>query len=376
MARLLSLAIYMRLGELMMIKTRFLLGKELALFLFVGPYLSFGCAKDSQRISVRPPKEIIQTPPLTPPHAEKDSYNLRLSAWFSNPEDYTASPRQVSELIRKAELLGVEKIYVSTWRKGCTAFPSKVMAKWGEAKVCPGFDWLTPMLVAAKKSKITLVPWLEWGLHIPSASKLRTMGKLPIIEDEIWWDQKAPRLDPFSPEVISFYSELVLEASSFFGVKEVHLCDNHALKKSQLALKKKTAENFTQAIAESTANARKLGVSLSFSTLDSIAAKRDYGTDWPEWRKSGLVSEVTSELYHLRFNPSVFPAKAAEEVKSGADQLGIYVGAAGNWTEEQILAFIQDAKRLKVGISLFEIGYFVKNKSDDNLKLLRDKIRR
>lgn len=358
-----------------MYRTRLLLAKKITLFLFLGPYLSFGCAKDSQRINAHPPKEIIQTPPLIPPHAQKDSYTLRLSAWFSNPEDYTTGSRQVADLIRKAELLGVEKIYVSTWRKGCTAFPSKVMAKWGEAKVCQGFDWLTPMLVAAKKSKITLVPWLEWGLHIPSASKLRTIGKLPIIEDEVWWDQKAPRLDPFSPEVISFYSELVLEAATFFGVKEVHLCDNHALKNSQLTLKKKTAENFTQTIADTTANARKLGVSISFSALDSIAAKRDYGSDWPEWRKSGLVSDVTSELYHLRFNPSAFPAKATEEVAAGADQLGIYVGAAGKWTEEQILTYIQEAKRLKVGISLFEIGYFVKNKSDENLKLLHDKMR-
>lgn len=355
-------------------RPRFRLVKKLLLFLFVGCYLSSGCTKDLQRIHSRPPQEILQTPPLIPAQVQTDLYKFRLSAWFSNPEKYTTSSIQVADLIRKAELLGVEKIYVSTWRKGCTAFPSNVLAKWGEAKVCPGFDWLTPMLAAAKKSNITLVPWLEWGLHIPSTSKLRTIGKLPIVEDEVWWDQKAPRLDPFSPEVISFYSDFILEASTFYGVKEVHLCDNHALKNSQLTLKKKTAENFTQTLTEATSKARNLGVSISFSALDSIAAKRDYGSDWSEWRKSGLVSNVTSELYPLRFNPSAFPAKAAEEVKAGADQLGIYVGAAGNWTEEQILGYIQEAKKLKVGITLFEIGYFVKDKSDESLKLLHDKI--
>ena len=357
-----------------MARPRFFLVPHLPLYLFIVIYVSSGCTQDSQRIRAHPPQEIIQTPPLIPPYVKTDPYKLRLYAWFSNPEKYTTNLLQVTDLIRKAELLGVEKIYVSTWRKGCTAFPSSVMAKRGEAKTCPGFDWLTPMLAAAKKAKITLVPWLEWGLHIPSTSKLRTVGKLPIVEEEIWWDQKAPRLDPFSPEVISFYSDFILEASTYYDVKEVHLCDNHALKNSQLTLKRKTAENFTQTISDTTAKARGLGVSISFSALDSIAAKRDYGSDWSQWRKSGLVSSVTSELYPLRFNPSVFPAKAAEEVKAGADQLGVYVGAAGNWDDEQILGYIQEAKKLKVGITLFEIGYFVKDKSDENLKLLRDKI--
>jgi len=346
-------------------------------FVMASAFWVSGCAKDTQRILARPPQEIIQTPPLQiPTKTQKDPFRFHLSAWFSTPEKYATSGAQVTDLIRKAKLLGVETIYVSTWRKGCTYFPSNTMTKLGEAKVCPGYPWLAPMIDAAKKSGISLVPWFEWGLHIPGTSRLRTVGKLPIVEDEVWWDQNAPRLDPFSPEVVSFYSHLILEASSFYGVKEVHLCDNHALKKSQLLLKKKTAEDFTQTIVAATAKARDLGIAISFSALDSVAAKRDYGSDWSEWRKSGLVSNVTSELYPLRFNPSAFPAKAAEEVKAGADQLGIYVGAAGNWTEEQILGYTQEAKKLKVGITLFEIGFFVKDKTDDQLKLLYEKFGR
>ena len=269
--------------------------------------------------------------------------------------------------------MGVETIYVSSWRKGCTYFPSNIMTSKGEAKICPGFDWLTPMILEAKKSEIILIPWFEWGLHIPGKSKLRTIGKLPIVEEETWWDQDAPRLDPFSPEVISFFSSLFLEASAYFGVKEIHLCDNHALKQSQLTLKKKTEEDFTRSIADTTAKARESGIAISFAALESQAAKRAYGSDWSDWRKSGLISSITSELYTLRFKPSEFPQKAAEEVGVGADQLGIYVGAAGNWNEEQIFGFVQEAKKLKVGVTLFEIGHFTKSKSDDELKTLKDK---
>lgn len=342
--------------------------------IFLLAFTGHACIKDSQRIQSRGPGELLKTPPLSPPlETVKDSYKLKLSAWFSTPEKYTTSQAQVAELIRKAKLLGVETIYVSSWRKGCTYFPSQTMSSKGEAKICPGFDWLSPMLVEAKKSGIALIPWFEWGLHIPGASKLRTVGKLPIVEAETWWDQDAPRLDPFSTDVISFFSSLFLESSAFFGVKEVHLCDNHALKQSQLALKKKTGEDFTRTIVETTAKAREAGIAISFAALESQAAKRSYGSDWSSWRKSGLISSITSELYTLRFKPSDFPQKAAEEVGVGADQLGIYVGAAGNWSEEQILGFIQESKKLKVGVTLFEIGHFTKNKSDEELRALREK---
>ena len=298
---------------------------------------------------------------------------LQLTAWFAAPSKYATQNADIVSLIHKAKLLRVTKIYVSVWGQGCTSFPSKAMINNGALERCPGFDWLTPMKNAAKSEGVTLIPWLEWGLHVPKDSPLYTKGKLTIIESqtkaaiENWQGMNAPRLNPFFPNTSAFFSDLIIEAAEHFEAKEVQICDNHALKMSQLKALGKSPSDFTLSFLAMLAKPKEKGIVISLAALEHIAANSEYGINWPDWRSQGIVSDVISELYHFRTNPDGFAAKAAEEVASGANQLGVYVGGAGGWSDEQIYSFASVAKSLKVGLALFEIGNFVGKKSDQEI---------
>lgn len=335
----------------------------------------------NQVIKGKTPTKVPESTPLptanspttsNPPQTAKRQ-TLKLTAWFTAANKYAKQNSDVVTLIRKAKLLGVEKIYVSVWGQGCTSFRSQTMVRNGGLEVCPGFDWLTPLKNAAKIEGVTLIPWLEWGLHVPKDNLLYTKGKLSIIEAqtkasiEVWQGMTAPRLNPFTESATSFFSDLIVESANYFEAKEVQICDNHALKNSQLVALGKTALDFEVSFSNIIQKPNELGIKISLAALEHIAANSEYGIDWPNWRSKGLVSEVISELYHFRSNPNGFASKASEEVGKGADQIGVYVGGAGGWTDEQIYSFASTTRNLNAGLALFEIGNFVANKNDSEI---------
>jgi hypothetical protein len=294
-----------------------------------------------------------------------------LTAWFTAPAVFAKTEDDVRQLIEKSSLLGIKKIYVSVWYRGCTAFASKILLSKGGPEKCPGFDWLTPMKTEAKKVSIELVPWLEWGLHIPLTGPLSVMGLLPVVESEIWQGVAAPRLNLFHSEVSLFFSELIIEAASSVGSKEVQICDNHALKKSQLDLLHKTESDFTNALTEMIREPKSLGLVVSLGALEHNAAFQNFGISWPQWRKDNIVSEVISELYHLRSYPSqIYRNVAKEELSQGASQIGIYTGALGGWNDKQFVEFFKINSELGLGTAIFEIGNFMKGRSIEDVNKL------
>ncbi len=293
-----------------------------------------------------------------------------LTAWFTAPAMYAKTEDDVRLLIEKSSVLGIKKIYVSVWYRGCTAFTSKVVSGKGGPAKCDGFDWLTPMKAAAQKFKIDIIPWLEWGLHIPQTSQLSVKGGLKIVESEIWQGVAAPRLNLFDQEVSLFFSDLIMEAAYDFNAKEVQICDNHALKKSQLALLKKTEVDFTNAILEMIKVPKSKGLEISIGALEHNAALENFGINWPKWKKDSLVVEVISELYHLRSYPQLYRGVAKAEQSQGAKQIGIYTGTLGGWTDQQFIDFYKINSELGLGTAIFEIGSFLKNKTHDDIKKL------
>jgi uncharacterized lipoprotein YddW (UPF0748 family) len=359
-----------------------LLNRRLSMFLNLLLASTLTSCVSSQVIKGKtPPTKFPESSPLptensppnsNPPQSPKRQ-TFKLTAWFTAADKYAKQNSDVATLMRKAKLLGVEKIYVSVWGQGCTSFRSQTMTLNGGIEVCPGFDWLTPLKNAAKSEGVTLIPWLEWGLHVPKDNPLYTKGKLSIIEAEtkasieVWQGMSAPRLNPFTASSTTFFSDLIIESAKFFDANEVQICDNHALKKSQLVALGKTALDFEVSFSKMIQKPNELGIKISLAALEHIAANSEYGINWPDWRSKGLVSEVISELYHFRSNPNGFASKALEEVGKGADQIGVYVGGAGGWTDEQIYSFASTTRSLNAGLALFEIGNFVANKNDSEI---------
>ena len=294
-----------------------------------------------------------------------------LTAWFTAPAVFAKTEDDVRKLIEKSSILGIKKLYVSVWYRGCTAFASKVLLSKGGPEKCPGFDWLTPMKAEAKKVNIELVPWLEWGLHIPQTGQLSVKGLLPVVESETWQGVAAPRLNLFHSEVSLFFSNLIIESASSVGSNEVQICDNHALKKSQLNLLRKTESDFTNALAGMIREPKSLGLVVSLGALEHNAAFQNFGISWPKWRKDNTVSEVISELYHLRSYPSqIYRNVAKEELSQGASQIGIYTGALGGWDDKQFVEFFKINSELGLGTAIFEIGNFMKDRTIEDVNNL------
>jgi len=297
--------------------------------------------------------------------------HMKVTGWFTSASQYFRNESEVLVFMEKANTLGLKKIYVSVWSRGCTPYPSQVIPSFGGLARCEGFDWLSPMNREAKKHGIKLIPWLEWGLHIPEDSKLIQFGKISTVEPETWHGVKAPRIDPFHSRNQSFLSALIFETAKFFGSSEVHLCDNQALMMSQLNKLGKTAQDFTDAFGAMVQRSREEGINITASVLEKDAALYSHGSDWTTWKAAGLIHEITAELYHMRSNPSKFAVVARAQAEAGADFIGIYAGAAGGWDDKQIIEFAQSSFREGLGVSIFELGFFLKAKTLEDVDQMR-----
>lgn len=317
------------------------------------------------RLGELPKKPIAVTKPE--PLKEK----LRVSGWFTASDRYFKTERDVIDFLEKVRRLSLDKVYVSVWSRGCTFYPSIVLPRLGGPPRCGGFDWLSPMIIEASKLGITLIPWLEWGLHLPAESPLIKSGKISVVEDEMWHGLSAPRINPFIETNREFISELIFEAAQYFSSGEVHLCDNQALKTSQLSKIGKTTVDFSEVMRQSVLKTKQQGIKISAAVLESKAALATHGSNWPSWKQNKIVDELTSELYHLRENPSQFEAFASAEAKAGADSIGIYAGAAGGWDDKQIINFTAIAAQKGLSVSIFELGFFLKSRTFEDIDRLR-----
>ena len=160
--------------------------------------------------------------------------------------DALASPAQTAQTMRRLREIGLNTVYVESWKNGYTQFPSQVLARTigvaqrpaqavQDPSDAPGGpptrDLLQETVIEAHRNGLLHVAWFEYGFM---AAHGRTMNHLRRLKPD-WLsrdrsgNEVAPNgfvwMNPLHPQARAFLRDLMLEAIERYDLDGVQLDD-------------------------------------------------------------------------------------------------------------------------------------------------------
>lgn len=273
-------------------------------------------------------------------------------AWLTNVDsDALKSKAGIDSAVNFCDELGINTIFVVTWNKGMTQYPSKIMKEFTGVEIdtlFTGRDPLKELIDAAHAKNIKVVAWFEFGF---SSSYQLNGGEIIKLKPE--WASKDVNgnlvtkngfewMNGFHPDVQEFMLSLIMEVVNNYNIDGIQGDDRLPAMPSEAGYddytKKLYADShngklppndfrdtawiqwradlmtdFMQKIYERVKAAKK-NVIVSMAPSIYPWAKEEYLQDWPEWVKRGYVELVCPQLYRYEFKDYKL---ALEEILTG-----------------------------------------------------------
>jgi uncharacterized lipoprotein YddW (UPF0748 family) len=273
-----------------------------------------------------------------------------------------ASPAESAQTMARLREIGLNSVYVETWKNGYTQFPSPTLARTIGPDRVPGLgerDLLEETLIEAHRNGLLYFAWFEYGFMAAHAG---TDNHLVRLKPE-WLSQDrqgntlAPNgfiwMNPLHPEVQQFLLDLVLDAVNRYDLDGVQLDDRLAWPYYTMGY-----DDFTRSVYASehdgrqppddprdpawlrwradkvTEFARKFYHTLRDASPDLLISISpgpypwsydNYACDWPAWAAEGLFDEYIPQVYRQNY-----PAFASEWTRQmeiiGARQTDLIAG--------------------------------------------------
>ncbi|MEM9354477.1 MAG: family 10 glycosylhydrolase [Planctomycetota bacterium] len=269
------------------------------------------------------------------------------------------SPEGVKEAVALAKRSGMNTIYVVTWNRGYTLYPSDVMLREFGKAIDPrleGRDPLAELITEAHQHGIRVVAWFEFGFassynetdggHIlrtrPEWAARDREGRIAAKNNFQW-------MNAFDPAVQEFVLSLVLEVIAKYDVDGIQGDDRLPANPSNagydpLTVSLYSAEHdgadppadhldpdwidwrsqrlnrFAERIYQEVKSAD-AAVTVSMAPSVYPWSKENYLQDWPTWVKNGWVDEVCPQVYRETIDAyrttlaEIFPAQLDEKHK-------------------------------------------------------------
>lgn len=258
--------------------------------------------------------------------------------WLTNVDsDVLLSREQIAEAVEKLDRLNFNTIFVVTWNKGYTLYPSATMKQYFGIEMdtlYEGRDPLKEVIEEAHKRNMKVIAWFEFGF---AASYNRDGGH--IIEKYPGWkamDNKGELLDKgnfewmnaFHPDVQEFMLSLITEVVTNYNIDGIQGDDRLPALPVEGGYDPYTVElykqthngnppptnfrdpdwiqwradiltKFSKTIYVRVKSIKK-NVLVTMSPSIYPWAKEEYLQDWPAWVKQGSVELVIPQLY--RYN--------------------------------------------------------------------------
>jgi uncharacterized lipoprotein YddW (UPF0748 family) len=182
---------------------------------------------------------LVQLPPIA---------EIRGTWVTTTGNDAIASPENTARTMKRLREIGLNTVYVETWKNGYTQFPSKTLMKTigvdrrpalmpqdpsdkPDAIKAPGRDLLQETLIEAHRNGLNYIAWFEYGFmaaHKSTDNHLRRMKKEWLSLDKDG-NEVAPNgfvwMNPLHPEARRFLLDIVLEAVDNYDLDGVQLDD-------------------------------------------------------------------------------------------------------------------------------------------------------
>lgn len=266
-------------------------------------------------------------------------------------------------MISMAARIGMKRLFVDVWSRGCTLFRSSVMKNYGAPEVCPESegDPLGDLMRYGKTFNVEVVPWFEWGNIVPAKSAIWNKNKNRGWSgfEESFHTVPSIRINPYKGDFDDFFAALMKEVVTKYGAKEIHLCDNfapHTKFGAATAIKGPVA--FTAFASKVTLPARNAGARFSLSSQRRLNSLQTFSIDWSKWLKSNIVEWVYPQLYHVSESKSEqFINEAKSERAAGAIGIALYTGpSTERWTLEGVGRYIKLARSLGLESAIFDFN--------------------
>ncbi|HEY0678955.1 MAG TPA: family 10 glycosylhydrolase [Chitinophagaceae bacterium] len=271
--------------------------------------------------------------------------------WVTNvASDALTSNEKIAETIKRCKKFGLNTIYVVTWNKGVTMYPSPVVEKYIGVKQDPsynGFDPIEAIITQAHKEGIKVIAWFEYGFaydyndttsvwlkKYPHWAGRDVNGNLLQKNKFYWWNS-------LHPEVQEFMSELILDFVKRYDADGIQGDDrlpampsNGGYDEYTTTLYKKEMngsappadaknEGWLQWRADklsayirslySEVKAQKKNYIVSWAPSIYPWSKEEYLQDWPAWLNGGYADEVLPQCYR-------YDIKAYEKIVQQLEQ--------------------------------------------------------
>lgn len=283
---------------------------------------------------------------------EKDNvkYGVR-GVWLTNVDsDVLTSKDRIEEAVNLVEELGLNTIFVVTWNKAMTMYPSKIMKEFTGVEIDPIYgnrDPLKELIETAHKKDIKVIAWFEFGFSSsfeenggvlldlkPEWSSKNKDGKL-VTKNGFDW------MNGFNPEVQDFVLSIICEVVKNYDVDGIQGDDRLPAMPSEAGYDKYTKELYKSAHngetpPEDPKDAEwlnfRVGILNKFMSriYDSVKAidqntivsmapsvypwsKDEYLQDWPTWIENGNVELLCPQVY--RYDLEDYKEALSETIK-------------------------------------------------------------
>ena len=292
------------------------------------------------------------TPTPTTPPIPASTTAVR-GVWLTNVASQALySSANLRTAVQNCAQNGINHIFVVTWNKGYTLYPSDVMTRtFGVSNIEPalqGRDPLREVLDEAKKYNIKVYAWFEYGFaadnsglgeHIlrlkPNWAALGADGKIVTKNGFRWMNALDPEVQDFMlsllKEVAQKYPDLdgiqgddrlpALPAECGYnpGVVERYKAENGGAvppsDPKNVAWTDWRAKKLNDFMKRLYTELKQVRPSLKISMAPSIFpfAKTEYLQDWPTWVANGWVDMVCPQVY--RYNIADYRAELTKIVQ-------------------------------------------------------------
>jgi uncharacterized lipoprotein YddW (UPF0748 family) len=259
--------------------------------------------------------------------------------WITNvASNALDSPENIREAVRVCEESGINNIFVVTWNRARTLYPSAIMKEKFGIPIMERFngrDPLKEMITEAHAHNIKVHAWFEFGFSssynenggmilakFPEWAAINSEGNL-VSKNGFEW------MNPFNPDVQNFINSLIKEVVTNYQVDGIQGDDRLPAVPSEAGYDKYTvslyqsqhkgqsppadytdkdwvnwrADLLTQYLGNLYKDLKKLRPRLIVSMAPSIYpwGKEKYLQDWPAWVAKGYVDYVLPQVYRYNF---------------------------------------------------------------------------
>lgn len=259
--------------------------------------------------------------------------------WLTNVDSQVLSSKAgIDSAVNFCDELGINTIFVVTWNKGMTQYPSKIMKEFTGVEIdtlFTGRDPLKELIDAAHAKNIKVIAWFEFGFSCsyqlnggeiiklkPNWASVDVNGNL-VTKNGFEW------MNGFHPDVQEFMLSLIMEVVNNYDIDGIQGDDRLPAMPSEAGYDDYTKKlysdshngklppndfrdtawvqwradlmtDFMRKIYERVKTSKK-NVIVSMAPSIYPWAKEEYLQDWPEWVRRGYVELVCPQLYRYEF---------------------------------------------------------------------------